>query len=297
MGHGHSHDHAPSGNVSAAFFLNAGFTVVEIIGGIYTGSFAILSDALHDAGDTASLGLAWYFQRLSKRGRTPDYTFGYRRFNTIGALITGVVLVAGSVLILTEAVPKLWAPGEPNAVGMIWLAVLGVLVNGAAVFKLSGGVSLNEKVLTWHLLEDVLGWAGVLIGSIVMYFYDVPWLDPAMSIAIACFILYGVVKQLLRVGRVITQSTPEGIDHDEVSKVLLGVAGVRDVHDLHLWTLDGDYHLGSAHVVLSAETTLAHAEEVKAATRKLTHDRFGLEHFTIETETAAGRAAHGEMMV
>ena len=294
MAHDHHHGHADSSNVGFAFFLNLGFTIVEIIGGFFTNSFAILADAIHDLGDTLSLGLAWYFQRLSKRGRTSQFTYGYRRFNTLGAIVTGVVLVGGSVFILTEAIPKLWEPNEVDASGMIWLAILGVVVNGAAVFKLrAGGDSLNEQVLTWHLLEDVLGWVAVLIGATVMYFYDLPWIDPALSIAIAAFVLFNVVKRLWAAGKIILMAAPEGVEHDQVLEAINALDGVTDAHHLHLWTLDGEYFLGSVHLVLPDEATVAAAEDTKGRVRRLTHDDFGIEHMTIETETAGRREEHG----
>lgn len=285
MGHDHSHHHDDGSNIGTAFFLNFGFTIIEIIGGFWTGSIAILSDALHDLGDTLSIGLAWYLQKVSKKGRTEQYTFGYKRFNTLGAIITGLVLVAGSVFILTEAIPALWNPGEPNVKGMIGLAILGVVVNGAAVFRLKkGGDSLNERVITMHLLEDVLGWVAVLIGSIVMYFYDVPWLDPAMSIGITLYILYGVIKNLWSAGKIILQAKPDGMEYGEVQKALNNITGVKDAHHLHLWTLDGQYHLGSAHLVVADSADPQEVERIKSAARKLTHDDFNLEHLTIEVE-------------
>jgi len=283
--HHHHHHHGDGSNIGTAFFLNFAFTIIEIIGGFWTGSIAILSDALHDLGDTLSIGLAWYLQKVSKKGRTEQYTFGYKRFNTLGAIITGLVLVAGSVFILTEAIPALWNPGEPNAKGMIGLAILGVVVNGAAVFRLKkGGDSLNERVITMHLLEDVLGWVAVLIGSIVMYFYDVPWLDPAMSIGITLYILYGVTKNLWSAGKIILQAKPDGMEYGEVQKALNNITGVKDAHHLHLWTLDGQYHLGSAHLVVADSADPQEVERIKSAARKLTHDDFNLEHLTIEVE-------------
>ena len=292
--HGHHHHHHGGDNVGLAFFLNLGFTIIEFIGGLFTNSFAILADALHDLGDTASLGMAWYFQRLAKKGRTPTFTFGYRRFNTLGAIVTGVVLVAGSTFIIIEAIPRILNPEEVNAGGMIWLAVLGVVVNGAAVVKLrQGGNSLNEQVLTWHMVEDVLGWVAVLIGSLVMYFYDLPWIDPALSLLIAAFVLFNVSKQLWRAGKIILQAMPEGLQYREVLTALQSVEGVEDAHHLHLWSLDGEYTLGSVHLVLAAQNSLSDAEEVKAAVRKVTHDRFGVEHLTVEVETMEAKLAHG----
>jgi len=158
------------GNISKAFFLNLSFTVVEIIGGLFTNSLAILSDALHDFGDSISLGLAWYFQRLSKKDRDQNFSYGYGRFSLLGALVNSVILTVGSVFILYKAIPGVLAPEEADSLGMIWLALLGVVVNTLAVATLKKGQSLNEKVVRLHLLEDVFGWVAVLIGAGVMNF-------------------------------------------------------------------------------------------------------------------------------
>ncbi len=163
--HDHHHHHHDTGNLKVAFFLNLAFTLVEIVGGLYTNSLAILSDALHDLGDSLSLGLSWYFQKLSKKGRTSSFSYGYKRFSLLGAVVNSIVLVVGSIIILSKAIPQLFNPSQANAEGMMYLAILGIVVNGAAVLKLRKGESLNEKVITLHLLEDVLGWVAVLIGS------------------------------------------------------------------------------------------------------------------------------------
>ena len=298
MAHGHHHHHAGGdSNVGLAFFLNLGFTIIEIIGGFWTGSFAILSDALHDLGDSVSLGLAWYFQRLSGKERNERFTFGYKRFNTLGALITGVMLVGGSVFILTRAVPALWEPGEPDAQGMIWLAVLGVIVNGAAVLRLRKGAnSLNERVITWHLLEDVLGWVAVLIGSVVMYYFDAPWIDPALSVGIAIYILYNVTSQLWQAGRIIVQAAPEGLHYDDIKHRLNGLEGVVDAHHLHLWTLDGEYHLASVHLVVEESRDMGSLADLKRRARELLHD-LGVEHATLELETGEEKERHGKLPI
>lgn len=142
---GHHHHHHSEGNVKVAFFLNLLFTVIELIGGLYTNSLAILSDALHDLGDSLSLGLAWYFQKLSRRGRTNTFSYGYKRFSLLGAIVNSIVLVVGAIFILSQAIPQLFAPEQTNAEGMLYLAILGIIVNGAAVFKLRKGESLNER--------------------------------------------------------------------------------------------------------------------------------------------------------
>jgi cobalt-zinc-cadmium efflux system protein len=282
---GHSHNAGNTKNVATAFFLNLGFTIIELIGGILTNSIAIQSDALHDAGDTISLGFAWYFQRLSDKGRDKKFTYGYKRFNTLGAIITGVVLAAGSVYILTEAVPRLFNPEETNVQGMIWLAVLGVLVNGFAAFRLKkGGDSLNEQVMTWHLLEDVLGWVAVLVGSVVMYFYDAPWIDPALSIGITLYVLINVVKKLWMAGKIILQATPDGIDPLAIKNKLESIEEVQKAHHIHLWTLDGEYNLLSAHIQTDKNRTISELEPIKEIIYSELQEQFHVDHITLEFE-------------
>ena len=195
VGH-HHHHHNGTENIRVAFWLNLAFTIIEIIGGFLTNSLAILSDALHDLGDSLSLGLAWYFQNLSKKGRDRKFSYGYRRFSLLGAIINSIVLVVGSIFIITEAIPRVMDPQSTNATGMIGLAILGVLVNGAAVLKLKKGHTQNEKVAALHLLEDVLGWVAVLIGSIIIYFTNWFIIDPLLSLGIALFILFNVYKSI-----------------------------------------------------------------------------------------------------
>ena len=157
MAHDHHHHHGSETNIKAAFFLNLAFTIFELIGGLYVNSVAILSDALHDMGDSLSLGLSWYLEKKSKQTGNKKYTFGYQRFSLLGALINSVVLIIGSGFVIYEALQRMAAPEPTDAKGMLFFAIIGVVVNGWAAFKLGKGSSLNEKVLQWHLLEDVLG--------------------------------------------------------------------------------------------------------------------------------------------
>ncbi len=234
MGHNHDHSHNHSeGNVKVAFFLNLAFTIIEVIGGLYTNSLAILSDALHDLGDSLSLGLSWYFQKLAKKGRTKKFSYGYKRFSLLGTIINSIVLVAGSIFILTKAIPQLFNPEETNVQGMLYLAILGIVVNGAVVLKLRKGESLNEKVVSLHLLEDVLGWIAVLIGSIIMMYMDAPFIDPLLSVLISIFVLYNVYRNLKKSLLVILQGIPEEVSIKEIREKLRTMSEVADVHDCH----------------------------------------------------------------
>ena len=284
--HGHSHHHA-EGNVKIAFFLNLSFTIIEIIGGLYTNSLAILSDALHDLGDSLSLGLSWYFQKLSKKGRTKRFSYGYKRFSLLGAIINSIVLVVGSIFILTKAIPELFDPEETNVQGMLYLAILGIAVNGAAVLKLRKGESLNEKVVSLHLLEDVLGWVAVLIGSVIMMFTDAPFIDPLLSVLISLFVLYNVFKNLRKSMLVILQGIPEEISFDDIRQKLKDMPEITDIHDCHVWSMDGQFNVLTIHLQLDKDYRLSEQARLKDTARsKLKGEP--ISHITFELEQ------HGE---
>ncbi|WP_020531084.1 cation diffusion facilitator family transporter [Flexithrix dorotheae] len=284
MGHHHDHSHNHSeGNVKVAFFLNLIFTIIEIVGGLFTNSLAILSDALHDLGDSLSLGLSWYFQKLSKKGRTEKFSYGYKRFSLLGAIINSIVLLVGSIFILTKAIPELFNPGETNAQGMLYLAILGIVVNGAAVFKLRKGESLNEKVVSLHLLEDVLGWVAVLIGSIIMMYIDAAFIDPLLSVLISLFVLYNVYKNLRKSMLVILQGIPEEVSIDYIGEKLKDIPAVTDIHDCHIWSMDGQYNILTIHLQLDKDYKLSEQVKLKETVRtKLKSE--AINHITMEFE-------------
>lgn len=281
--HGHSHSHGSAGNLKVAFALNLAFTVIEVIGGILTNSVAILSDAVHDLGDSMSLGLAWYFQRLSQRGRTPQDTYGYRRYALLGGLITGLVLVLGLGFVLWSAVHRLLAPEPVNAPGMILLAVIGVIFNGAAVLRVKGGSSLTEKVVTWHLIEDVLGWVAVLVGAVIMAIWDVPVIDPLLSIGISIFIIWNVVRSLRQVFEVIIQKVPASFDVEAFEREVLKHPKVISMHDTHSWSVDGEIHVLTTHLVMQTDASRDEMLDAKSHVRKLL-DEDTFEHVTVDVE-------------
>ena len=277
--HGH-HMHGLTENIRIAFFLNLSFTIIEIIGAYFTNSMAVLADALHDLGDSLGLGIGWWFQHLSGKKGTGNLTFGYRRLSLAGALINSLVLFVGSLFVLTEAVPRLWSPPEAYAPGMLGLAILGIAVNGLAVLRLQRGNTLNERVLTLHLIEDVLGWVAVLIVSVIMLFVDAPILDPLLCILITLVILWRCAKNLHEVCLLFLEASPMSVDMQTLQDKLETLPGVLSVHDLHLWSLDGDYHLCTLHAVIDAS---AEVTQVKSTLRIELADS-GVNHSTIEIE-------------
>ena len=279
------HDHDDSKNISTAFFLNLVFTVIEIAGGLLTNSVAILSDAIHDLGDSITLGISWGMEKVSKRKGTPRLTFGYRRYSLLGALISSLVLLLGSAYILIRAVGRIRDPEAVNTTGMLIIAVVGVLINGAAVLRLRGGHKLNQRVVMLHLLEDVLGWIAVLLVSIVLQFYDLPILDPILSICITVFVLFKIYPNIKQTLKIFLQYSPDDIDVQTLKKALRGLDKVTDVHDVHLWSIDGSYNIFSCHLKIDRDLTLSQIERVKNIAKEMLHN-FGIEHATLEFEFA-----------
>ena len=281
--HIHSHDHSGEENIRLAFFLNLSFTIAEIIGGILTNSMAILSDALHDLGDSISLGMAWYFQRFSRKGPDAEYSFGYARFSLLGALINSVVLVAGSALVLSRSIPRIFRPEEVHPEGMVLFALLGILVNGAAVLRLRKGKSLNEKVVSWHLLEDVLGWIAVLIAGVVMLFADLPILDPLLSVGITFFVLFNVFKNVRELMRVLLQGVPRGVSVTELEEAIGKVPHVAAVYHTHLWSLEGERNQLTTHVLVEDDAPADQIIAIKENIQAIASGQ-GIDHVTIQVD-------------
>jgi cobalt-zinc-cadmium efflux system protein len=293
MGQHHSHHHhhhhfqdeneSPK-NIVVAFWLNTSFAILEIAGGIYTNSMAILADAVHDFGDSLSLGLAYYFQKKSQKKKDDIYTYGYQRFSLLGALINSIILIVSSVFIIRESVIRLFEPELPDARGMIILAIIGLAVNGYALLRLKKGKSINEKVVALHFVEDVLGWLAVLAGSIVMVFIDAPLIDPVLSLLIALYILYNVFRNLQSSFRILLQRRPDAIDEEVIRRNVLSVRGVKDLHDLRFWTMDGQYNVMTLHVVVEQNQSIQERERIKQEVKhNLEHLEF--RHTTVEIES------------
>ena len=285
--HGHHHHHhgGSGSNLLFAFAMNLFFAIVELVGGIFTGSVAILSDALHDFGDSISLGVAWRLQKLSEKGRDTSFSYGYKRFSLLGALLISLILLVGSVFVIIAAIERLSVPGEPKAGGMLVLAIFGLAVNGLAAFRLKGSSSLNERAVMLHLMEDVLGWAAVLVVSIVMLFVNAPILDPILSLCITAWILYNVYGNLRETFKVMLQGVPDGIDLEGLKTDILSLPHIRSVHDIHLWTLDGESHVMTIHVVYCLDdfSSPQAVFDMKESVREKC-SAHGIRHATIELD-------------
>ncbi len=270
-------------NIRIAFFLNLGFTIVEIIGGLWTNSLAIISDALHDLGDSFSLGLSWALEKYSKRKKDEKYSYGYRRYSLLAALINGLVLILGSVYVLSQAIPRIFNPEQPNAKGMLFFAIGGVVVNGIAALCVRRGKSLNERIITLHLLDDILSWTAVLIISIIMIFKNIPVLDPILSILITIYILYNVVVNLKRTFSVFLQAVPMGVSIKEIENKLWEIDKVVNIHHTHIWSIDSLNNVLTTHIVVKDNTTSDEIINIKGKVKEIA-ETLNLQHSTIEVE-------------
>ncbi|MCX6093642.1 MAG: cation diffusion facilitator family transporter [Candidatus Bipolaricaulota bacterium] len=288
------HDHVGEGDESGArivvaFVLNFCFAILELVGGLWTNSVAVLSDALHDFGDCVALALSWRFVRISKRAGDEVYTFGYRRFSLLGALTMSGVLLAGGTVVLFQSVPRLFAPQAANARGMLLLAGIGIAVNGFSALRMRGGKSLNERVVTWHFIEDVLGWIAVLVVGLVMLFWSVPVLDPVLAILITLFVLWNVGKRVRETFVILLQGVPETLKVAEVEDAIRAIPGICDVHHTHIWSQDGLNHVLTTHAVIANADSYANVATLRRQVKEGLK-QFGVLHSTIEFESQAGPA-------
>ena len=266
-------------NILIAFILNLSFSIFEFIGGIFTGSVAILSDAVHDIGDAASIGFSYFLEKKSKKQPDETYTYGYARFSVMGGVITTFILLFGSVAVIYNAVIRIFNPVEINYNGMIVFAVIGALVNFLAAYFTKDGDSINQKAVNLHMLEDVLGWLVVLVGAIIMRFTDIKIIDPLMSMGVAIFIFINAVKNLKEVLDLFLTKIPQNISVEEIKEHLLEVDGVKDIHHIHIWSMDGHHNYATMHVVADGD---AHTIKHKIRDELLEH---GIGHATLELES------------
>ena len=266
-------------NILVAFILNISFSIFELIGGIFTNSISIMSDAVHDFGDALSIGISLVLEKISKKKPDEKYTYGYARYSVLGALITTIVLTVGSIFVILGGINRILNPVTINYNGMIIFAIFGVVINFLAAYFTRDGDSINQKAVNLHMLEDVLGWVVVLIGSILMKFTNIALLDSIMSIGIAIFILINAFRNLKDILDLFLEKTPKDISIEEIKKHLLEIKEIVDVHHIHIWSMDGVTNYSTMHIVTEDKNT----KELKNKIREEMNE-LGISHTTIEIE-------------
>ncbi len=292
--HQHKYDNKESRSILVAFLLNITFVIIELIGGFYSNSVSIISDAIHDLGDSISLLITFVLSILANKGRDDHYTFGYKRILVVGALMNSAILFIGSIYVYWQSIQRFIHPEEVNAKIMFYVAILGIVVNGISVYKMSNNRSLMSKSVMLHLIEDLLGWIAVFISSIVIYFFNINRVDDVLSFIIATIILINAVKTLRKAFEILLQKVPKDIDIHEVETIIKGFKHVVDVHDIHIWTLDGEDVIFTCHVVVDDGISQMDSTILKARIKMKLEQKL-INHATLEFETLKEADYHGDM--
>ena len=267
-----------SKNTFIAFLLNISFSIIEFIFGWLFGSSAILADAVHDLGDALAIGSSAIMQTYANKPADRVYPFGYKRWNILAALLTSSILIIGSSLILVENIPNLFHPQPINQAGMLALGIIAVIINFLASRIVKNGHSHNESILSLHFFEDILGWLAVILVSIILQFTDWYFLDPLLSLCIAIFILSKALPKAWNNVKILLETSPQGVNLEEVKGVLLALENVHEITQLNVWTMDGYEHCATVTVKL---TNPAVADKTKAKIRN-SLITFGIIQSTIE---------------
>jgi cobalt-zinc-cadmium efflux system protein len=293
MSHDHSHSHGPSREtersaLKTALVLIVAFMICEVVVGIVTSSLALLSDAAHMVTDAIALAMSLVAARLASRPAGGSMTYGLGRAEILSAQANGVTLLILGVLIVIDAVRRLFSPPDVEGLPVLIVALVGIVVNLVAARVLARGSgeerSLNVEGSYRHILTDLFGFIATAIAAIVIITTGFGRADAIASLLIAAILLYASYGLLKQSGRVFMEAAPEGMDPEEIGRVLASEAGVVEVHDLHVWEVTSGFPALSAHVVVNPE------EDCHALRRRLqqvAHDRFAIEHTTLQVDHAA----------
>ena len=263
-----------------AFFLNLSYAIVEFIAGGIFGSSAVLADSVHDLGDAIAIGISAFLESISNREEDSRYTLGYKRFSLLGAMVTAVILMTGSVLVILENITKLFHPQPVNDEGILWLGIIAVSINVLASLVIRKGQTKNESILSLHFLEDTLGWVTVILMAIVLRFTDWYILDPLLSLVISFFILSKVLPRFWRTLKIFLDAVPEGVDIQKIKTDLAELDHVASINQLNLWTMDGLEKNAIVHVCLKE---MEHMETCKESIRIFLKN-CGFQNITIEVD-------------
>jgi cobalt-zinc-cadmium efflux system protein len=266
--------------------LIAAFMVVEVIGGILTNSLALLSDAGHMLSDAAALGLSFFAIKLGEKQVSQEKTYGYKRFEIIAAALNGLTLIIISLYIFYEAFQRFFAPPEVQSTGMLMISVTGLVVNIIAAWILMSGDkddNLNVRSAFLHVLGDMLGSVGAIIAALLIMFFGWTIADPIASVIVAMLIIISGFRVTRDSFHILMEGAPTQIDIQQVKVALSKIPLVKEVHDLHIWTITSGYPVLSCHITIVDE---AIHDEVLAHSQKILHDEFHIEHSTIQVEKA-----------
>ena len=276
-----------------AFFLNLSYAIVEFIAGGIFGSSSVLADSVHDLGDAIAIGISALLETISNREEDRQYTLGYKRFSLLGAMLTAVILMIGSVLVILDNVTKIVHPQPVNEEGVLWLGIIAVSINVLASLVVRKGKTKNESILSLHFLEDTLGWLAVILMAIILRFTDWYILDPLLSLVISIFILTKAIPRFWSALKIFLDAVPEGLETGDLEKDLEALTNVKSVNQLSIWSMDGLENNAIIHICLEDWEEMT---ETKNQVRQLLEER-GVQNITIEVDTSQSNHAQHKRKV
>ena len=272
-----------SKNILFALILNFSFAIIELFGGIFTNSIAIITHSIHDFGDSLSFVISYFFERISTKRPNREYTFGYLRYSLLGALITSLILLFTSLFVIKEAVIRVFNPEEVNYHGMLLFALVGMFINLIAALRTHSNKSIHSESISIHLMEDVLTWGAVLISAILIYLFNIDIIDPILSILISIYIIMHALKHILKVIKIILEKIPESLDVNEISKNLLENTKIEKINHIHIWSLDGLNNYITLHAIVDHNLKNKEIIKIKKDIRKKLK-KMHINHITIEID-------------
>ncbi len=284
--HSHSHPDLKGRNLIISILLNILITVSQVIGGLISGSLSLLSDALHNFSDVMSLIVSYIANLLSKRKASDRKTFGYKRAEIIAAFVNAATLMIVAVILIKEAIERFFDPQEVASDLVIWLSLLGILANGFSVLllKKDADSNMNMKSAYLHLLTDMMASVAVLIGGILMKFYQVYWVDAALTLAIALYLIYMGYDLLKDSTRVLMLFTPNSIQVEQFVEAIQKIASIKNVHHVHIWQLNEDEVHLEAHVDFQKDIRLSEFDNILGEIEHVAYHKFGINHVNIQPE-------------
>ncbi len=293
----HSHNHfqiIDTKLIRYTLYINLSFAILELFLALYTNSIALYSNMIHDFGDSIILLSTIFIEQFSFRGRNERYTYGYRRFSLIGAIVNTVILLIGSIVIIDSAINRLMHPEIIKMDILIYVGIIGIFVNLIGVHYLKRSDSPVNRSLKTNLQMDVYNWLTLFIAAIIMSVFNIGAIDAVLSIIIAVIMMISVIKQFKEIFHIIMQSVPQNIDIKEINTIIMSFKGVVDCHDLHIWTLDGEDYITSFHLVVDNKMNIVEIMDLKEEI-KLELEKYHLNHTTIEVDNKFQAIKNGEL--
>ncbi|QGY42905.1 cation diffusion facilitator family transporter [Maribellus comscasis] len=290
MAHSHETHQVSASKLVFTIILNGIITAAQIVGGIVSGSLALISDAVHNLSDMISVILAYIAQLLGQKPSTRKSTFGYKRAEILAAFINALALIGISIFLVFEAIDRLSTLPEVDAKWMFWLGLLGLIANGISVLILEKekNKSINIKAAYLHLLGDALTSLAVILGAVLIWFYEIYWIDPVVTILISIYLFVHTIKLLKESVTILMQMAPADLHIDEIEKRLMELNDLKDVHHIHLWNLTDKLIHFECHIILKDDIKVSETNKLFRNVQRMLHDEFDIEHVTIQFEYDPG---------